>query len=392
MNITEQESYICFLQDLEEKLVEKLCGERYSRAKSACRRVKTRVKRICTRLGKFDYRFVYVRDKIGRLFSPLLEYLGIPKYKRMSDDLRDLLRDKASKMTYADAAEDIANSFGFSLHKQTLWRMNQESEGLTFVEPDEGHIVLLADGTKIRSNQGGHHKPKAVMSIKPGSKRRKPEKGLIAFGVEESWEELAKEIDFSSFKVLVADAEPGLRHNLVKPHMRFQLCHQHAIRDLSFYLWKDGLPNLARNEFMKPFKRVLYTVQSSTEKYFVDKDKARLRRRVLWAHEQIDILATKIERMGLTEASGFLERNKKYLFTSAALAIREGLRVPWTTNQIERLMKELGKRTKKRSMRWSASGLGVILRAVLKRYFLPPKNRNYKKIFGDTSNRQVVKF
>lgn len=392
MNITEQESYICFLQDLEGKLVEKLCGEKYSRVKSACRRAKTQAKQICTKFGKIRYRFAYVKDKTGRLFSPLLEHLGIPTYKRMSDDLRDLLRDKASKMTYADAAEDIANSFGFRLHKQTLWRMNQEPGGLAFVEPDEGHSILLADGTKIRSNRGGHHEPKAVMSIKPGSKKRKPEKSLLAFGVEESWEELAKDLDFSNFKVLVGDAEPGLMHNLVKPHMRFQLCHLHAERDLSLFLWKDGLPKLARNEFMKPFKKILYTVQSSTEKYFVDKNKARLRRRLLWANEDIDILARKIERMGLTEASGFLERNKKYLFTSAALAIREGLRVPWTTNQMERLMKELGKRTKKQSMRWSASGLGVILRAVLKRYFLPPENRNYKKIFGDTSNRQVVKF
>lgn len=378
MYLTEQEAYISFLQQKEQELVENFCGRRYSRVKAAYRRIKTRVKRIQTRFAEFSYNFVYIKDKLGRVFSPLLEFLDIRKYQHMADDLKNCLRDKASKMTYADAVEDIANSFGFRIHRQTLWKMNQEAGGPAFVEPDERHMILLADGTKVRSNRGGHHEPKTVMSINPETGG----KSLLAFSVDKSWEELAKEVDFSNFKVLVADAEQGLSDNLVKPHMRFQFCHQHAERDLAFYLWKDGVPNLARNEFMKPFKNVLYTVQSSTANYFQHKDKGRLRWRLAWARKRIDAIEKKLEGRGLVQASEFLTRKKEYLFTAAVLALRENLKVPWTTNQKERCMKELGKRTKKKSMRWSVRGLETILRAVLKRYFLPPDERNYKKIFG----------
>lgn len=378
MYLTEQEGYIGFLQEKERCLVEACCGKKYSRANVGCRRVKTGVKHICTRFGKIVHRFVYVKDGLGRVFSPLLEYLGIPRYQHMSNDLKNRLRDKASKMTYSDSVEDIANSFGFSMHRQTLWRLNQKPGKLLFVKPDKGHVICLADGTKVRSNQGGHHEPRAVMSIKPGSE----EKSLLAFGVDESWKEMAERVEFSRFRVLVGDAESGLRQNLTKPHMRFQLCHLHAERDLSLYLWKDSLPKLTRNEFMKPFKNVLYTMQHSTEKYFKDKNKARLRKRLTWAYQQIDALAEKIEQRELSYASEFLERNKKYLFTATVLAIREDLKVPWTTNQVERLMKELGKRTKKKSMRWSVNGLNTILNAVIKRYFLPPEKRNYKNIYG----------
>ena len=366
---------------MEEKLVEESCGRKYSRVKVAYTRAKTRVKTICTRFGKIAYRFAYVKDKAGRFFSPLLAYLGIAKHQHMSKDLKNRLRDKASKMTYADSVEDIANSFGFRIHRQTLWRIVQDLGGppAAIVRPDAGHAICIADGTKVRSIRGGHHEPKAVMSIKPGSNA---EKSLLAFGVAESWEELAERVNFSSFKVLVGDAEPGLRHNLVKSHMMFQLCHLHAERDLSIYLWKEGLPKLSRSEFMKPFRRVLYSVQSATRKYFRNKDKARLCKTLSWAYRQIDILTELLEERRLFGASEFLERNKKYFFTSAVLAVREDLMVPWTTNQVERLMKEIGKRTKKKSMRWSVAGLKTILQAVLKRYFLPPKKRNYMNIYG----------
>lgn len=375
----ERESFIAFLQQKEEALLEEFCGKKHCGEKSVCKRIKTRVRQIYTRFGKIVYRFVYIKNKAGKVFSPLLKHIGISKHQHMSKDLKNRLRDKASKMTYAEAVEDIANSFGFNLHRQTLWRMNQTSEELVFVKPDKSHVILLADGTKARSNKGGHHEPRVVMSIKPCSK----EKSLIAFEADKSWKEIAQGMDFSNFKVLVGDGEKGLKENLVKGGMWFQFGHLHAERDLSLYLWMDKLPKLARNEFMKPFRNILYAVQGSTKKYFKDKNKARLLKRISWANEQINILANKIGQRDLSNASEFLKRNKRYFFTSAILAVKEDLQVPWTTNQAERLMKELGKRTKKKSMRWSVNGLRVILQAVLKRYFLPPEKRNYKNIFGD---------
>ena len=142
MYSVEQEAYICFLQQKEQDLVKEQCGCKHSRAKAACKLVKTAVKYICTRFGKIKYRFTYIKDKVGRLFSPLLEYLGIKKYQHMSQDLKNRLRDKATKMTYADAAEDIANSFGFHMTRQGLWRINQETEKIGFIELDKRHSIL----------------------------------------------------------------------------------------------------------------------------------------------------------------------------------------------------------------------------------------------------------
>jgi len=377
MLLLEREAYISFLQQLELNLLEQYCGEKYARINRECRIAKTVVRRICTRFGEIIMKITQIKNAAGEYFSPLLRLLGIGKYQRIPKDIENRIRDKACKMSYRDAAEDVHNSFDFGISRQVVWKINQSNNPVP-VASSASHKILLADGTKIKSNKKGHLEPRAIIS----TDSEKKEKCLLALDALKSWQEMAESIDFTGFRVLVADGEQGLMEALVKPGMLFQFCHLHAIRDLSFYLWQDELEKSARGKFMKPLKEILYTVQNSTKKYFVEKDKARLLWRIRWADKGISKLIAKLEERECEQSAEFLKRNKKYLFTAAMLAITDNLQVPWTTNLAERLMKEIGKRTKKRSMRWSPNGLMSILSAVLKRYFLPPEKRSYKNIYG----------
>ena len=376
----EQEAYISFLQQLEFRLLEQYCGEKYSRIHKECRIAKTVMRRICTRFGEITLKITHIKNAVGEFFSPLLQSMGIRKYQRIPEDLENRIRDKACKMSYRDAAEDVRNSFEFPISRQWVWKINQLNNPVP-VASSKNHKVLLTDGTKIKGNKGGHLEPKAIMS----TDSEKKEKCLLALETDKSWKEMAENLDFDGFRVLVADGEQGLMEALVKPGMLFQFCHLHAIRDLSFYLWQDKIEKSARGKFIKPLKEILYTVQNSTKKYFVDKNKARLLWRIRWANKGINKLIARLEKRECEQSAEFLKRNKKYLFTAAQLAITYNLRVPWNTNLAERLMKEIGKRTKKKSMRWSPNGLMSILSAVLKRYFLPPEKRCYKNIYGDDS-------
>lgn len=377
MILLEQEAYISLLRQQEDRLLEEFCGKKYDRIERKCNRVKTGIRRICTRFGEIILKITYIKNAAGEFFSPLLQFLGIRKYHRIPEDLENRIRDKASKMTYRDTAEDVSNSFNFQISRQKVWRINQSNNPVA-VTSSKSHKVLLADGTKIKSNKGGHLNARAIISFNP----EKKEKCLLVLDALKSWQEMAENLDFKGFRVLVADGEQGLMEALVKPHMLFQFCHRHVETDLSFYLWRDKVEKNARATFMKPLKEILYTVQNSTKKYFVDQDKVRLLWRVHWAQKGICKLILRLEEQGCGQSAEFLKRNKKYLFTAAQLAITDNLRVPWTSNLAERLMKEIGKRTKKKSMRWSASGLMSILSAVLKRYFLPPEKRVYKNIYG----------
>ena len=50
---------------------------------------------------------------------------------------------------------------------------------------------------------------------------------------------------------------------------------------------------------------------------------------------------------GYPKATGFLERNSRFMVTFAELAL-EGARIPYTTNRVKRLMGEISKRCKHR--------------------------------------------
>jgi len=56
------------------------------------------------------------------------------------------------------------------------------------------------------------------------------------------------------------------------------------------------------------------------------------------------------------------------MVTFAELALEEDIKIPYTTNRIERLMGEVSKRCKHKWMHWSTQGLKDILTIVLIRY------------------------
>src|SRR3989338_10893580 len=75
---------------------------------------------------------------------------------------------------------------------------------------------------------------------------------------------------------------------------------------------------------------------------------SRIRKTKMDVKELADLLIVK----GFVEAGEFLQRHISHLTTASELP-PAGLKVPFTTNGMERLMQEIGKRTKKKGMYWS---------------------------------------
>ena len=107
---------------------------------------------------------------------------------------------------------------------------------------------------------------------------------------------------------------------------------------------------------------------------------SRIRKTKMDVKELADLLIVK----GFVEAGEFLQRHISHLTTASELA-PAGLKVPFTTNGMERLMQEIGKRTKKKRMYWSEEGLQRILSMVLKRYMLPKNRRTYIDVFANNT-------
>lgn len=377
----ELKDYLILLVEKERFLVEQLCGTRYSRDNAGFQRCKTQKKTILTKFGKIRHAFIYVKEKItSNIFSPLLNCLDIGAYQRLSNDFKQVLSRKASRSTYQLGVEDIQDSYGFSISRQTLHTyVKQTCSAISCIgEPDPSHAILLADGTKVKNGkETKHHEVRVVASY--GEENNKV---ILAQEINKEWHEMATCLDFKQYRVLVSDGELGIQNNLCKEHMKFQLCHRHAINDVSFYLWRNGCGREKAKPYVGRLEQLLYTLQNSTAKYWKDNDIMRLARRIRRTKKYLNELAELLIVKGFVQAGEFLQRHINHLTTAAELA-PTGLKVPWTTNGMERLMQEVGKRTKKKGMYWSEEGLQRILSMVLKRYVLPKNRRTYIEIFAN---------
>ncbi len=364
-----------------------LCGELYSRDKRDFSRCKTSKKTIFTEFGVISHNFIYVKHRgSGKIFSPLLVDLGIEKYQRVSKDFKRKLVRKSARMTYGQSCEDIYDSFNVSISRQTLWNYTQEvCSNLEINQtPNSEHRVVLADGTPVKSGDKPKHEVKCIISIGDSF----DDKVLLKQAVNKTWKEMVSDLDLKQYDVFVGDGEQGLAESFTSKGIRFHFCHEHAKRDLAYYLWKDGLSKKEYCKYVDEFKSLICCLQNSTKKHVKDKDWQRLQWRIRWFKREVNTLALKLISKGLDESSSFLLRNKEYLTTASELAII-GISVPFTTNGIEILMKEVGKRTKKKSMYWSQKGLENILKIVLRRYFLSKNQRNYKEIFTSTKTEGI---
>lgn len=374
-----------FLIEKEKKLVEDLCGEKNLRNDfSQWKRHKTRISTIYTENGVFTHNFQIIKNKkTGETNTPLKSYLGILPKQRISEDLKQKIFSKLSLGTYQRTSEDVKNSFNIPYTRQHIHYLFKKYGSNTQIQSEEisSNKILMGDGVKTC---GHKYETKVLVSLD-----EKYQMFMLAKAINLKWEELFLQANIDKYEVFVGDCEPGLRQALCKRNIRFQICHIHAIRVFGYFLWKDQASKEERKNVLSYLKSILYTLQNSTKKYFVDFDINRLLERISKTKEELEKLSSLSKEKGFYQAAEYLDRNMNYLTTAAELAIEKGLVVPWTTNQMERCMREIGFRTKKKGMNWSKSGLNRITNLILKRYFLPVEKRYYKNYFTSNNISEV---
>lgn len=370
-----QNWYLIFLKEKEETLVKE----------SGYKKVKTQKKLYYCEQGKINYPFTYVRNSSGKIYSPLREYLNLGKNQKMSPDFKNKLILKTTRTTYQKCVEDIRDSFDVEISKRTLNRyvLKLNEEHSVTQKPSSDKRILVGDSTKVKSKSKGKHEVFGFIALNYETN----ESSLVAFEINQKPSEIAKKIDFNQYDVFVGDADLGLR-NFYQGKIDFHLCHRHSINDVSYYLWMGGMKKKEKMYLMHEFESILYTLQKSTKKYWVDYDYKRLEKRINQTREALKNFACKLLSINKDQAGRFILDNFEYMLTAAKLAL-VGIKVPWTTNHAERLMQEMGVRTKKKGMTWTEKGLKVILNLILIRYFLAKNKRNYKEILFNKFKKVV---
>jgi len=350
----------------QEELVDGLCGPRYCRGQGyRYRRGGSYTKRLITSLGEVRFRVArVVRRTDGKVHSPILDALDVRR-RRYSRDVRMICVEFASKMSYGDANTEFETATGIHVPKRTIHSFVQELAP-RLLEANRTAVnagLVIGDSTKVRAlNRREMNHVRVLIS---GGGR------LLSLTVNDRWPR-------AEAGVLVSDDEPGLV-NAVEAERR-QLCILHAIKYLLFTLWREGMSREEREEAAKTIKQPLFTLVNSTKKHLKDGDEERLQARISWTLRELHATAQKLRGRGYSKAAAFITKHARFMVTFAELAL-EGVRIPYTTNRIERLMGEISKRCKHKWMHWSTSGLKNILTLVLVQYTNEALYENFKNAY-----------
>lgn len=352
------------IEAYQERLLDELCGKKrkpnrtHKRAGSN-RRPKT----IITPLGMVQFKTWKVKNHAtGENFTPILGILDI-RGRRYTRQVKAECAELTSKLSYGDTREEYHRLTGIWIPKSTIHGFTQQIApdmliaNLNAATPSQPQRpVILADGTEVRSIQKREfNQVRVAVGVDGGSKR------LLNLTVNQPYQNIPKD------SILISDGEPTLKN---QEPWRHQLCILHAVKRLMFALWREHASKEEREYLKTELERILYTLVNSTCRHASDGNHEALRRRIESTLKELSILAATLKRRGYREASTFIARNSKLLVTFAELAIKD-IHVPYTTNQIERLMGEIAKRCKHRWAHWSDEGLKNILTLILIHYTNP---------------------
>jgi len=364
-----RESLLQAVEVYQERLLDELCGKKrrpngiYRRAGSA-----PRLKTIVTSLGVVRFRMLKAKNHAtGETLTPILDILDV-RGRKYTRQVKAECAELTSKLSYGDTREEYHRLTGLWIPKSTIHGFTQEiAPDMLTVQADavpnqSPTSLILADGTEVRAvGRGEFNQVHIAITVNDGSKR------LLNLTVNQPYSTLPKGC------ILVSDGEPALKD---QTPWRHQLCVLHAVKRLVYALWREGAARKERDHLKAELESILYSLVNSTHKHAADGDHDALRRRIESTLKELDLLAARLKRRGYREASEFIARNGKLLVTFAELATR-GIRIPYTTNQIERLMGEIAKRCKHRWAHWSDEGLKNILTLILFHYKNPTLYEEY---------------
>jgi hypothetical protein len=323
----------------------------------------TRPRTFVTRMGRVDLRVHRVRDRQGGgTFVPLLAALGLGK-RRYTPELRVAAAELATRTSYGEASEAIERDLGLRIPRRTIWNFLQEitlgverALHAPSTPPPVDRSVHEADSTFVKGQRrrGDQRAVHVAITMDPdhhvhlaevrvGGPPTSVLEGLLVDG-------------------LVTDDDSGLMAYPVRVH---QLCHVHFVRLLGELLQEEGVGLLVREETLATARGLLAHLRNSVEYHRLRGEWWAVTDRVRGTLQELEQLARRLERGACPRSARTIRREAKALVVFAEVAVH-GIRMPATSNGVERVMGMIADRCKRKWARWG-SGLRNLLVMLLAR-------------------------
>lgn len=370
---------------LDEQLVEAYCGEKHARGNGNNRfqRAGTATRSAVITAGEHDFSLHHVHDTDAApedtaYFRPIEDVLTFDGQNRYQQDIVVQSVDRATTLSYRDAADD-SDGIERMPSRTTINRRVKEyghklGEFLSETLAERGAETVIADGTKCHSQEDdtAFNNVHVTLGEDTGGEESRT---LLDVSVDEPWEGTATDLHeneaVTDEATIVSDAEDELVEAFTDQKHGHQLDLVHVGRTTSYKLWEDGaFPLAERKQIVSEVTDDLFHLKNSVEKHRPAEEWAAIRTRIATTRERITRLASQLDHLSCPKTAAYLRRWLSSMTTFAEAAL-DGLKVPWTSNPVERAMGEVSKRCKNQWMRWTTDGLAAVLQLRLVKYATP---------------------
>ena len=272
-------------------------------------------------------------------------------------------------MSFQNSSNEYQEQHGYGPGKSTIHRRLETFAAAGEYKPylKKRHFrYLLVDGTGARfqdrsKDTAGKFYSGEVRFAYASTGENQPFE-LVGLWVAKSWQQCAAELysrmSMDRLEVLIADGEEGILSAFLKPHMRPQRCHVHALRDLSFVLYADGQKKADQKPIFDALAGLplIGGTQNDFEELTTENIAAvkEARNRIL---NGLNELAEATIAQGFTNAGTYLQRLAAPFVTCLDYFIETGRIIPTTSNYIERQIGLFKNRYNRVGRRWSEEGL-----------------------------------
>ena len=306
---------------------------------------------------------------------PLREFLGLERYQSKTGELERIVTEVVSEQNYRRATRHLALIGMIPIPKTTAHRWVTTSNCDEFAVEEEKPPVLMADGTayKRRPVVATGVDNRGEVRIALGIRKDGKVKGLGVWSGE-SWEAIGKalgpkdpEVKPQS-KLLVSDGEPGLAEGLAHLVDEQQRCHWHLVRDLGYALTRNQASKSDREELKGTLTGILgIELPAADFQKVSESDKAGIEQTVVTAEAKLDELIQQLIGKGYNQAANYIRYARDKLFNYVRVWLSCGLVSMRVTSQLERLMREIGRRLKRIAFGWGEEGAAQMTRIIIKR-------------------------
>lgn len=314
----------------------------------------------------------------GRSFVPLRGYLNMEPHQRKTSELEKIVAEVVSEQSYRRTSQHLKTVGSIPVPHTTLhrWVMKSDCDEISLKKRVK---TLIADGTGFKQKPDADGSNRGEVCVVIGIAK---DNSIVPYGAwtQESWAEISREIKKANHShpkikftpiadLLVSDGEAPLVKYMGRLAKETQRCVWHLPHDLHPLLkYADKASGAEAEKFTA---ELAATINIELPKEDIEKvglqDRLELEKRAFEAEKSVQGLIDELAARGYKAASTYLANAKGRMFNYLRLWLKTGVVHPRVSSQIERMMREIGRRIKKIGHGWSPEGAAKMTRILIKR-------------------------